>query len=710
MKKSLLLALAAIALCANAREKAFCGSDATYRLTGAEQADAAAVKALQVLNPTADGAIEVVVGERGDDVVAPWNDKIPTKSEGYYLSVAPGKVVIAGADEAGTFYGVQTFLSMAGQCCVPQVAIADSPAIARRGVIEGFYGNPWSHADRLSQFDFYGRHKMNTYVYGPKDDPYHHARWYEPYPDDKAAEMKALTTAAAANKVKFIWAMHPSNSIETKADRQKALAKFRQMYSLGVRNFAIFFDDISAKSVDAQIDYLNFLDREFVKKHPDVGNLVMCPTVYNRSWASGDYLHRIGTELNDDIEIMWTGNTVCDMINVEDCQWFTGQTTRLPYIWLNYPVNDYGQHNLLMGPMYGNDKEIAPMVSAFCSNPMQYAEASKMALAQIADFAWNPEGYDQNRSWLAALAELQPEHTEAFRLFCENNEDVGLSVHALRFLGETPDFPSLQTPDDYQQWFEARRDAANELLAAADSGDPLLTEVREWIVALQLQAAMGLETVAMQRALDNDNPRTFIAAYSRYAALDAEAGEIVSRGFEGSIQAVHVQTGTLHVKPWLKQTTRSLIDRFKQAGYTAPEGLFPTQVLENGSYYIKHNGRWLGNPQAGGKGGAPVFQADIDDINPNRQEWLIVLDPVTERYSIRNSKDERYINEIFNFGVNPYSRDWNTYIIKKNADCLFSIQNAGNGGQNFWGVDGDAIKAQPVNENHYIFEIIPTHE
>lgn len=710
MKTALLLALAATALTSSAQTKAFCGRDASYRITGSEQADPRAVKALQALNPSPSGQIEVIVGEKDDPAVAPWAAKVPQKAEGYYLAVEPSKVVIAGADGAGTFYGVQSFLKLAGQCCVPQVAIADAPAIAKRGVIEGFYGNPWSHADRLSQFDFYGRHKMNTYVYGPKDDPYHHARWYEPYPADKAAEMKALTAAAAANKVNFIWAMHPSNSIETKADRRKALDKFQQMYDLGVRNFAIFFDDISAKSVDTQIDYLNFLDREFVKKHPDVGNLVVCPTVYNRSWASGDYLNKMGTQLNGDIEIMWTGNTVCDMINVEDCQWFTGQTTRLPYIWLNYPVNDYGQHNLLLGPVYGNDKEIAPMVSAFCSNPMQYAEASKVALAQLADFAWNPDGYDENRAWLDATAELQPDHVDAFRLFCENNVDVGLSVHALRFLGETPDFPSLQTSDDYQQWFEARRDAANELLSAADSGDPLLTEVREWIVAMQLQAAMGLETVAMQRAIDADNPQAFINAYARYAALETEAGEIVSRGFEGSIQAVHVQTGTLHVKPWLKQTTRTLIDRFKQAGHTAPQGLFPTQVLENGSYYIKHNGRWLGNPQAGGKGGAPIFQADIDDINPNRQEWLIVLDPVTERYSIRNSKDERYINEIFNFGVNPYSRDWNTYVIKKNADGLFSIQNAGNGGQNFWGVDGDAIKAAPVNENHYIFEIIPTHE
>ena len=36
----------------------------------------------------------------------------------------------------------------------------------------------------------------------------------------------------------------------------------------------------------------------------------------------------------------------------------SAQTGRDPFIWLNYPVNDYGQHNLLMGPVYGNEADI----------------------------------------------------------------------------------------------------------------------------------------------------------------------------------------------------------------------------------------------------------------------------------------------------------------------------------------------------------------
>lgn len=740
MKKIILpLLLGLTAVGAEARS-AYCGHKAVYGITTDNLAHMEAVDAfarrpftleIKGSNTVKMGAsvsgeeikpnVKVIIGQRGDEIVAPYEPKIPRQPEGYYLKIeAPDKVIIAGSDRAGTFYGAQAFARILDNAahCVDEVEISTAPAIGKRGVIEGFYGNPWSHADRLSQFDFYGRTGMNIYIYGPKDDPYHHSRWFEPYPAEKAREMEELVNAAERNMVKFVWAMHPSNSIETKEDRAKAIGKLEQMYDLGVRNFAIFFDDISAKSVDTQIDYLNFLDREFVKKYGDVGNLIVCPTMYNKAWSGGDYLKKMGTQLNPDIEIMWTGNSVCDMINVGDCQWFTDETTRKPFIWLNYPVNDYGQHNLLMGPVTGNDREIAPMVAAFCSNPMQYAEASKVALYQLADFAWNPEAYDENQSWLAATAALEPDHTDAFRIFCMNNVDVAPSVHGLRFYGETPEFAALveANPDvtpaavlEFAPWFESRRDAANELLLAADAGDPLLSEVREWIVALQLQSLQGLELVRMAEALLAENPNGFINAYKEYTSLGEEAENLVSRGFEGSIQSVRVQTGTLHVKPWLKTASTALSDAFKKTGADYPADLFPQQTVENGTYYIKHNGRWLGNPDAGGKGGAPVFQAAIDDINPNRQEWHIRLDPVTERYSIVNSKDERYLNEVFKFGVNPFSRDWNTYIIKK-KNGKYSIQNAGNGGQNFWGVEGDLIQAAPKSADHYIFELIPVNE
>lgn len=690
----------------------------TYKLRGADKADAEAVARLSEALPLSDkGAVEIIIGEAGDKAVKKYAKLIPAAAESFYLSTSPDRVVIAGRDESGTFYGVQEFLQMADKQAVTETA--QSPAMGLRGVIEGFYGNPWSFDDRMRQFDFYGANKMNIYVYGPKDDPYHHSRWYEPYPPYNAAEMAALVKHAAKNKVKFTWAMHPSNAIETDADRQKAIDKFQHMYDLGVRSFAVFFDDISAKSVDTQIDYLNFLDREFVKTHPGVESLVVCPTIYNRAWNSGDYLNKMGAGLNPDIKIMWTGNSVCDMIDAADCEWITGQTCRKPFIWLNYPVNDYGMHNLLMGPVTGNDPAIYDMVSAFCSNPMQYAEASKVALYSLADFAWDPAGYDAASVWERSLRVLQPDHVDAFRIFCENNVDVGNSVHALRFYGETPEFkalvekyPALDSPEAveaYRDYFQTRIDAAKELLQAADAGDPMLAEVREWIQALAVQSSQGLQICAMAEALDAELPEAFINAYKHFRYLQETANNIISRDFPGSIQSVRVKTGTLYVDPWVRQLSADMVDAFKACGAEYPADLFPVRVLENGTYYIKHNGAWLGNPDAGGRGGKPVFQAEVDDINPNRQEWHVKLNPVTERYEIRNSKDERYLNELGAFGVNTFSEDWNTYIIERDADGKFSIQNAGNGGNGFWKADGETIVTnakQPV----FDFEIIPVNQ
>ncbi|MBE6305916.1 MAG: hypothetical protein E7082_08420 [Bacteroidales bacterium] len=697
----------------------------TYKLRGADKADADAVACLEQALPIAkNGSVEIIIGEAGDKAVKQYANLIPTTAEGFYLLTSPSKVVIAGRDGAGTFYGVQQFLQMADKQAVTESS--EAPAIALRGVIEGFYGNPWSFENRMSQLKFYGENKMNVYVYGPKDDPYHHSRWYEPYPTDKAAELAELVKYAAKNKVKFTWAMHPSNSIETDEDRAKALKKFQLMYDLGVRSFAIFFDDISAKSVDTQVDYLNFLDREFVKKHSDVESLVVCPTIYNRAWNSGNYLDTMGKGLNPDIKIMWTGNSVCDMIDEADCDWFSEQTGRLPFIWLNYPVNDYGLHNQLLGPVVGNDPKLAKKVSAFCSNPMQYAEASKVALYSLADFAWDPDNFDAQAVWERSLASLMPDHVDAFRTFCLNNVDVGVSVHGLRFYGETPDFKSLNEslptlysndPADifktmgaitsYERYFQSRVDAAQELLDAADSGNLLLTEIREWISALAIQGYQGLDLCKMAEALTNGNTQQFIDAYRSYTDWTEKAFNNVSRDFPGSIQSVRVQTGTLYVAPWIKNTAAELADAFKKSGVEYPEDLFPKQLLENGSYYIKYNGLILGNPNAGGRGGKPVFQAEIDDINPNRQEWVLKLDAVTGRYEIRNSKDDRYINELCNFGVNPYSADWNTYIITKNDEGKFAIQNAGSGGDAYWGVNGDVIAPGAPANARYVFEFIP---
>ena len=84
----------------------------------------------------------------------------------------------------GTFYGVPKLTQLAvndeGVLKSKEAKIEDEPTMTTRGSIEGFYGNPWSHQDRLNQIEFYGKSKLNTYIYAPKDDVYHREKWRDP--------------------------------------------------------------------------------------------------------------------------------------------------------------------------------------------------------------------------------------------------------------------------------------------------------------------------------------------------------------------------------------------------------------------------------------------------------------------------------------------------------------------------------------------------
>lgn len=131
---------------------------------------------------------------------------------------------------------------------------------------------------------------MNTYIYGPKDDPYHSSpNWRLPYPEKEALQLQELVKVANENEVDFVWAIHPGQDIKwNQEDRDLLLAKFEKMYDLGVRSFAVFFDDISGEGTNPnkQAELLNYIDEKFVKVKPDVTPLVMCPTEYNKSWSN----------------------------------------------------------------------------------------------------------------------------------------------------------------------------------------------------------------------------------------------------------------------------------------------------------------------------------------------------------------------------------------------------------------------------------------
>ena len=710
--------------------KAF-DNTAAYTLTGAAEADADAVALLAKHFTTEGGAVSLTIGERGDAAVAAYESLIPAKTDGYYLSVSPEGVVIAGNDAAGTYYGVQTYLQVASQPEVQAVTITDWPDVLDRGVVEGFYGNPWSHQDRLRQFEFYGRNKMNVYIYGPKDDPYHRGQWRTAYPEAEGQRISELAQAAAQNKVRFVWAMHPGGDIQwTEADRKASLDKLEKMYALGVRAFAIFFDDIfgaEQKKADKQAEYLNYLNAEFVKKHDDVAPLIMCPTEYNKGWAGSDYLDVLGANLDKESHIMWTGNSVVDMIGKGDMDYINARIKRNAYIWLNYPVNDYCIDHMLMGPTYGNDLNIASQLSGFMSNPMEYAEASLVSLYSIADYTWNMAGYDADASWESAIKYLMPTHTEAFRLFCENNVDLGPNTHGLRRTDESPRFVEARAEFDrlmgqgetlaatavLRSHFTLMADAAAELMQSTES-PALVAEITPWCEVMRYMALKGVEEMNMYDALAGEQPEAFIESYLRYEEYDEAQAAVRSRDFAGSIKTPNPAVATYHIVPFLKSTMATLIGEYKQS-YDYRTDVFPAQEVENGTYYIMYNGQYLTNQQENVAGTAPKFVDTPDNIKPLRQHWHISLDPETSRYKIVNVEDNRYLNENAKFTANnttnPYEAAWHTYYIMRLANGKYCIQNAGSAGNKFWTVNGDHAEqsgSSTLEPSNFIFDLVPT--
>lgn len=712
-------------------EKAFASAGAKFAIKKAATTDAYAVALLQERLTQANDGISLTIGKKGEETVSAVEANIPSTAEGYYLKVAADGIVVAGTDDAGTYYGVQTLLQILAQPNVMSVEIKDYPACAQRGVIEGFYGNPWSDADRKSQFDFYGKNKLNIYVYGPKDDPYHREKWRENYPDDKAAVIRSLAEAAKKNHVSFVWAIHTGGSINnSESDFKAVVNKLEHVYSLGVRNFSIFFDDFGGADANLQVAECNYVWENFIMKHDDLNKLSMCPTKYNAAyagWSKNDaYLRGLGNGLHKGIEVMWTGDGVADMINQSDLDFFKTATNGLaPFIWLNYPVNDYCIGHMLMGKFYGNDQgdnAFGSKMTAFTSNPMEYAEASKVALYGVADYSWNMKDYNPEANWERAIKYLMPNNTEAFHVFCEHNVDLGTTVHGLRREGESPNFNVNGTREEQKAQYDLMVTSADALLA--DTYNPaLITEITPWLLKMKYMGQRGQKMVEMWNNLEQNDAESFLQNYRDIQAISDKEDALISRNFEGTIKSAKPVVASQKVEPFLKKQLNELVSAYK-AKFTEGWENFPAQVLETGTYYIKYNGKYLydKNASADRTGDYPIWADEIDDAQPQKCEWNISLDTNTGRYKITNAQDGRYVNENGNFWadktINPYDADWHSYTIYR-VNGKYAIQTTSKVGNKFMGANNTKIikvdtplskdkNNNPIlNVNDAIFEIIP---
>lgn len=368
------------------------------------------------------------------------------KNDSYYMASENGTISILGRNTDAAFYGITSlkhiFSQMDGSTILnfEMKDYADTPI---RGFIEGYYGIPWTNEDRMSLMEFGGEFKMTSYIFAPKDDLYHTSKWRELYPEDELAAIAKMVQVGVATKTKFVWTAHPfmggfkANDYDNEMIKLKA--KFDQLYSVGVRQFGILGDDVGSLDKQIVVNMMTELS-EWGKEKGDVYDFVFCPAGYNASWQ-GDYseLNIYDAQFPDDVQIFWTGNSVCAPVSQDTLTNFKTHrleegkdSRRSPLFWLNWPVNDINMKRLMMGKgsLLHTDINIDDLAGVV-TNPMQDAEPSKVSLFAIADYAWNVKGFDDDKSWEDSFKYIDSDASEALHTIAKHTSDPAPNGHGL---------------------------------------------------------------------------------------------------------------------------------------------------------------------------------------------------------------------------------------------------------------------------------------
>ena len=368
------------------------------------------------------------------------------------------QVVVLGENTDAVFYGLATLEQMLdrGTKSLPCATFYDYADVQNRGVIEGYYGVPYSMEVTADLFRFMARYKLNAYMYGAKSDPYHSRYWDKAYPEKISNEERRLglmtqdmlcelTDVAHQTKVNFIWAIHPGQSFTNKDSHDvldRIMSKFEKMYELGVRQFGVFVDDVGVPDDEPTLklgaERLAQLqgkidakwNRPGANPADTVKPLQYVPQLYAFSWVSKEKAQQFWESLRPvpaKVNIYTTGKNVWSVPNSSDLDVLHNYLGREVSWWWNYPCNDNDMTKIFPADTYSNfadEKHIANdaklekglRLKTIIINPMQQGELSKIALFSVADYTWNMATFDNMQSWEASLpAILGRDRADAFK-------------------------------------------------------------------------------------------------------------------------------------------------------------------------------------------------------------------------------------------------------------------------------------------------------
>jgi hyaluronoglucosaminidase len=307
------------------------------------------------------------------------------------------------------------------------------------GLIEGFYGGPWTWTERLAQADALKANGYGFYIYAPKADVFLRRRWREDSPSEICDGLAALSSHCRGLGMRFGVGLSPFEIYrDFNAEAKDALArKLEWLDGIGIDDLGILFDDMRGDLPELAATQLRIV--HWIAERTRATRLIVCPTYYSddpgldREYGArpAGYLEDFGAGLDPAIEVFWTGEEVCSReYSPGHLQRVGAALGRKPFLWDNYPVNDGpGMSPFLhLRAFTGRPAAIGPHIAAHAVNPATQPTLSLIPALTLAESYRLGEAYQYLEAFdRAADAVLGPDLAKPLkrhaRLFHDRGRD-----------------------------------------------------------------------------------------------------------------------------------------------------------------------------------------------------------------------------------------------------------------------------------------------
>ena len=290
------------------------------------------------------------------------------------------------------------------------------------GYIEGYYGRMLSWDERRSLVDKLAQENLNTYLYAPKEDPFHRQEWRKPYPARWQASFKLFVKYSNEKNITVIAGISPGLSFDycSSADYSRLFNKLASFVKLGCKSVCLLMDDIPAEFPascknrfsslgDAHGKLLTRLQTDLKKVHASHMALWFCPTVYadeliGQNSESRRYLPDLAASMPPSTIVLWTGERVISKtINARSLRYVNKLFGGNVCLWDNVYANDYCPSKLFIGPYKNRDFNLVTAGRGVLLNPTGLVHTDMFLLSLLAAFKENRPCMS---SWQKLIAQL----------------------------------------------------------------------------------------------------------------------------------------------------------------------------------------------------------------------------------------------------------------------------------------------------------------